>query len=104
MILSITYPGTYDDTADTWSDPTTVTLSGSAIEITPSSKESEAYRAATLTAERHKLLLFAADTYGDAPVKGMTCEWGGVTYTVAALLGPTAPDGVAILSRLVLVA
>lgn len=98
-------PGEYDEATGLWSEPTTESVRAVAIEIVPRrNQDSEAYRAATMNRTSHRLLLAAAATYGEIPGPGWGCVWGGKAYSVATLLGSTAPDGTAILFRPVLVA
>ena len=70
---------------------------GYAIEVRGSPR---VYEALGLKITEAVTLVFAANTYGDIPNLGMTCSWGGETYTVRDV-SPTAPDGIAILARVV---
>jgi len=97
-------PGEYDASTGAWSDPVTEVVRAVAIEVAPGrSTDAEAYRAATMNRTSHRLLLAAAEKYGETPGPGWGCVWGGQAYTIATLLSPTGPDGKAILFRPVLV-
>ena len=75
----------------------TMTVSGVALQIKGDPEEYEALKLiekATLT------LLFVAETYGDSPPLGAFCEWGELRYQVEATR-KLAPDGVSILSRII---
>jgi hypothetical protein len=103
VTFTLASPGTHNDADDTFTPTSPVEVSGAALEVTPGGQEADRYKALTLNHEEHRLLLFAADTYGDEPAKGSTVPWRGATYTVQGLLGGVAPDGVPILSRVVIV-
>ena len=75
----------------------TTTVSGVALQIKGDPEEYEALKLiekATLT------LLFVAETYGDSPPLGAFCEWGSQRYQVEATR-KLAPDGTAVLSRVI---
>ena len=75
----------------------TMTVSGFALQVKGDPEEYEALKLiekATLT------LLFVAETYGDSPPLGASCEWGEMRYQVEAIR-KLAPDGVSILSRVI---
>ena len=74
-----------------------MTVSGFALQVKGDPEEYEALKLiekATLT------LLFVAETYGDSPPLGASCEWGEMRYQVEAIR-KLAPDGVSILSRVI---
>ena len=75
----------------------TTIVSGVALQIRGDPEEYEALKLiekATLT------LLFVAETYGDSPPLGASCEWGELRYQVEAIR-KLAPDGTAVLSRVI---
>ena len=75
----------------------TTTINGVALQVRGDPEEYEALKLiekATLT------LLFVAETYGDSPPLGASCEWGELRYQVEASR-KLAPDGVSILSRVI---
>lgn len=75
----------------------TVSTAGYAIQAAADPKQ---YEALGLAAHNAVTLLFVPTTYGETPSLSATCSWGGVTYTVRSAV-PLAPDGTAILSRVV---
>lgn len=92
-----TTPGTYDGT--TWSDATTVTVEGYAVQI---AGDPELYKALGLIESDSPTLSFTPKTRGVIPPLGMTVPWGGETLTVLKrkLL---AMNGVATAAHLVMV-
>jgi hypothetical protein len=92
-----TNPGTYDATTDTYSSPSTSTVTGDAIQV---AGNPEQYKALELIESEAPTLFFTPDTYGQLPELGDTVVWNSVTYTVRAKQ-PIAPDGTAIAARLV---
>jgi hypothetical protein len=92
-------PGTYDAESDTFTSPTSDTVTGSAIKVRAKSSEVEQYRALGLVLAETVTLFFTPDTYGDTPALGSTVEWADVTYTVRTV-DTIAPDGVTIAARL----
>ena len=93
-------PGAYDPETETWGAPTTTTVTGAAIRVRG---VPETYRAPTLIESQAPTLLFTPTTYGELPALGDTVTWppvGGTTYTVRDI-NPIAPDGVAIMARIV---
>lgn len=60
----------------------------------------DTYRALSLVESQAPTLLFVPDTYGAAPALGSSVIWNGATYTVRDV-DPLAPDGTAILHRVV---
>ena len=97
VTFTFTTPGTYDESTDTWSTPTTDTVTGSAIEI-PGNPMT--YQALSLVRSKAPSLFFAPDTYGDLPDAGYVVTWGGVAYTVKDVQ-PLQPDGMAIAATIV---
>ena len=90
-------PGVYDEATDTFTGATTVTVTGSAIEIAGAP---DLYAALELIEREAPTLLFSASTYGELPALGASVTWGGAVYTVRSI-DPLAPDGVAILATIV---
>ena len=75
----------------------TTTVSGSALQIRGDPEE---YEALKLVQKEALTLLFVAETYGDSPLLGAFCEWGELRYQVEASR-KLAPDGTAVLSRVI---
>ncbi len=95
-------PGTHDAATGTVATPTTTTVAGYAIQVKPKTDaDNRAYSGAGLNPSDAPMLLFAASTYGQVPALGSSCTWNGVRYVVRAFGDSVAPDGVAILSRVV---
>lgn len=90
-------PGTYDGTTDTWSNPTNASVSGYAIRVRGNP---DTYEKLNLIEALSNTLLFTPSTYGQVPALGSEVVWDGVTYTVRDV-NQLAPDGKAILSRVV---
>jgi hypothetical protein len=72
-------PGTYDAGTDTSTPPTTVTVTGLAMQI---DGDPEAYAALGLIQSENPMLLFKPDTRGVMPVLGSTVVWGGEPFIV----------------------
>jgi hypothetical protein len=92
-----TLPGTHVPSTGLFTSPTTTTVAGVAIRTRGIP---ERYAALGLVESEAPSLLFVPDTYGAIPPLGGVLTWGGVDYTVRDV-EPLAPDGTAILSRLV---
>ena len=60
----------------------------------------EEYESLKLIEKAALTLLFVSETYGDSPPLGASCEWGGLRYQVEAIR-KLAPDGTAVLSRVI---
>ena len=95
------HSGAYSDIKDAGAEVSfkkkSTTISGVALQVKGDPEEYEALKLiekATLT------LLFVAETYGDSPPLGAFCEWGELRYQVEATR-KLAPDGVSILSRVI---
>ena len=76
---------------------TSSTIVGYAIRVVGRPK---VYEALKLVESQAPTLLFAASTFGEKPDIGMTVEWGSETFTVKDV-NPVAPDGNAIICRVV---
>lgn len=90
-------PGTNTPTTGRYSAPSTSTVSGSAVRVKGNPKT---YEALKLVEAEAPTLLFAPTTYGQLPELGAVVSWGGVSYTVKDV-APVAPDGNAIIARIV---
>ena len=75
----------------------TTIVSGVALQI---KGDPEEYESLKLIEKAALTLLFVAETYGDSPPLGASCEWGGLRYQVEAIR-KLAPDGTAVLSRVI---
>ena len=72
-------------------------ISGVALQI---KGDPEEYEALKLIEKAALTLLFVAETYGEFPPLGASCEWGELRYQVEATR-KLAPDGTAVLSRVI---
>jgi hypothetical protein len=97
VTFTLSSPGTYDATTDTYSTPTTSTVAGHAVRVSGNPIK---YQSLGLVQSEAPTLLFAPSTFGSQPSLGMTTSWGGVTYTVADV-EPVEPDGNAIVCEVV---
>lgn len=93
-----TLPGTYSEATDSWSSPTVSTVGGYALRVTGDPK---VYEALKLVEAEAVTLVFCPTTYGDVPPLNSSATWGG-TAGVVRQTSPVAPDGTAILVRVVL--
>ena len=75
----------------------TTIVSGVALQI---KGDPEEYEALKLIQKAALTLLFVAETYGESPPLGASCEWGQLKYQVEATR-KLAPDGTAVLSRVI---
>ena len=75
----------------------TTRVSGVALQV---KGDPEEYEALKLIEKAALTLLFVSETYGDSPPLGSSCEWGGLRYQVESVR-KLAPDGTAILSRVI---
>ena len=76
----------------------TTIVSGVALQV---KGDPEEYEALKLIEKAALTLLFVAETYGEFPPLGASCEWGQLKYQVEASR-KVAPDGVPILSRVII--
>lgn len=98
--VTFTHPTrTHDAATGTFSASADATVSGYAMRVSPNQAERDRYRALSLTVEKVVTLLFAPSTFGALPDVNATVVWGGETLTVRDV-GPVAPDGTAIISRI----
>ena len=99
--MSITFthvvPGTHDPEAETFTASSTSTVTGSAIQVQGIPRQ---YAGLNLVESEAPTLLFTPSTYGELPSLGDTIEWNDVVYRVRAIF-PIAPDGVAIMARVI---
>ena len=95
------HSGAYSDIKDAGAEVSfrkkTTTVSGVALQIRGDPEE---YEALKLIEKAALTLLFVAETYGESPPLGASCEWGGMKYQVEATR-KVAPDGTAVLSRVI---
>ena len=95
------HSGAYADIKDAGAEISfkkkSTTISGVALQI---KGDPEEYEALKLIEKAALTLLFVAETYGEFPPLGASCEWGEMRYQVEATR-KVAPDGTAILSRVV---
>jgi hypothetical protein len=100
MATTFTYttPGEYDPETGIFSVPTTATVVGVAIRVRG---DPEIYKRLGLVEAESPTLLFVPTTYGETPAVGWTTTWNSTAYTVRAVY-PTAPDGVVIMTKVVL--
>lgn len=97
-----TTPGTHNAATGVVGAPTVSTVSGYAIRVSSlTSSDQRAYADLGLTPTDAPMLLFAASTFGPVPALQSECTWAGSGYTVKGFGDPVAPDGTAILSRVV---
>jgi len=89
--------GTYTPATDTFGTASTTTVSGYAITV---SGDPERFRSLGLVQSGSITLLFAPTTYGGLPLPGYSVTWGGAVYTVRDC-EPLAPDGTAIIARVI---
>ena len=75
----------------------TTTVSGVALQV---KGDPEEYESLKLIEKAALTLLFVAETYGEFPPLGAFCEWGELRYQVEATR-KLAPDGTAVLSRVI---
>jgi hypothetical protein len=90
-------PGTYDPATDTTLPPTTLTVTGTAMQI---ASDPELYTQLGLIEQDNPTLLFTPDTVGVLPVLGMTVSWGGEALTVKNIT-PLAMNGTPTAARIV---
>ena len=95
------HSGAYADIKDAGAEVSfkkkSTTISGVALQI---KGDPEEYESLKLIEKAALTLLFVAETYGDSPPLGAFCEWGGLRYQVEATR-KLAPDGTAVLSRVI---
>lgn len=97
VTFTLSSPGTYDAATDTYTSAVTTYVSGAAIRVAGNPL---AYQALELIQSEAPTLLFTPTTYGSLPALQSAVTWGGATYTVRSV-DPLAPDGTAILARIV---
>jgi hypothetical protein len=98
LTFTLKSPGEYDALTDTRTEPEVLEAKGAAMEV---KGDPEEYAALGLIRSSSVTLLFAPSTYGLAPdLAGYSVTWGGKEYVVKST-EPLAPDGNAILTRVV---
>jgi hypothetical protein len=101
--FTLTTPGTYDASTDTYTTPTTATVNGSAVRVAAkASADVQKYAALGLVQSEAPCLFFTPTTYGSLPLPGYQVTWNSIVYT-ARDVDPIAPNGVAIAARIVVV-
>lgn len=90
-------PGAYNPETDTNDPPTTVTVTGRAMQI---AGDPDLYTRLQLIESDNPTLLFQPDTVGELPVLGMTVSWGGEELTVKNIT-PLAMDGTPTAAKIV---
>jgi hypothetical protein len=90
-------PGEYDSATDTTLPPTTLTVTGTAMQI---EGDPDLYARLQLIEQDNPTLLFNPDTVGVLPVLGMTVSWGGETLTVKVIT-PLAMNGTPTAAKIV---
>ena len=95
------HSGAYSDIKDAGAEVSfrekTTTVSGVALQV---KGDPEEYESLKLIEKAALTLLFVAETYGESPPLGASCEWGELRYQVEATR-KLAPDGTAVLSRVI---
>jgi hypothetical protein len=97
VTFTLTTPGTYDETTDTWSTPVTDTCAGYAVEMEGDPKEY-----ADLITQNPATLFFTPSTFGDLPALDSVGTWAGASRTVKRIF-PLRPDGTVIAARVIVV-
>lgn len=93
-----TSPGAYDDATDTYSTPTTSTVTGSAVQV---AGDPDAYDRLSLIRSVAPSLFFTPDTLGALPAPGDSASWGSDTYVVKDVQA-LSPNGTAIAATVVI--
>lgn len=97
VTFTLTTPGTYDATTDTYSAGSTASIAGNAVRT---AGDPQQYADLGLSLEEAPTLFFTPTTYGQLPAPTYQVTWGGLSYTVRAVR-PIAPSGTAIAARVV---
>lgn len=97
VTFTLTTPGTYDSTTDTYSAPSTASIVGSAVRV---AGDPQQYKALELVEEEAPTIFFTPTTFGQLPAPGYSVTWGGLTFVTRAVR-PISPDGTAIAARIV---
>lgn len=87
-----------DPTTEQPSAPSVTTVTGAALQV---HGDPQQYERMKLTEKKPLTLLFAPDTYGTLPSLGSELAYQGDGYVVRSV-DPVAPDGVAIIAKVVL--
>lgn len=95
VTFSLTSPGTYDATTETYSGGSTTSCAGYAVEMEGDPKEY-----ADLITQNPATLFFTPSTFGDLPLIDSVGTWAGLSRTVKRIF-PLRPDGTVIAARLV---
>jgi|SRR5690606_12254112 len=94
-----TVPGSYDPVTQEHTQPSEITVSGSAVEIPGDPEE---YAASDLIPRNPVTLIFVPAERGQELEQNMVCEWAGLNRSVFQRF-PIRPDGVVIATRVILV-
>ena len=87
--FTLTSPGTYDPTTDTYSDPTTTTVSGYAVQA----DAIKLRRAGETIGAANTVLIFTPTTRGQLPAATYSVTWQSTTQSVVRTFGEVDPDG-----------
>lgn len=97
VTFTVTNPGTYDATTDTYSSDTTSTVAGYALRA---AGDPERYRALNLVESENPTLEFVPTTAGEVPPLNATVTFGGFGYVVRDV-EPVAQNGTATRARVI---
>jgi hypothetical protein len=97
VTFTVTNPGTSNPLTGQFTGNSTSTVTGSALRVKGDPKR---YEALNLVESEAPTLLFTPTTYGQLPSLEATVTFGGTVYRVRDV-DPLAPDGTAILARIV---
>lgn len=91
-------PGAYDPATDTTTPPTTLTVTGHAMQI---EGDPDLYTRLQLIESDNPTLLFSPDVPGVIPVLGMTVPWGNDPALTVKNITPLAMDGTPTAAKIV---
>lgn len=97
VTFTLASAGTYSPTGGSWSSAATTTVAGQAIRVNGDPK---VYAGLELVEADAPTLIFVPTTYGQVPALDSKVTWNSAVYTVK-WTQPIAPNGTAILSRVV---
>lgn len=97
VTFTLTSPGTYDATTDTYTAATTSTVAGYAVQDDAASHR----KAGEVIGETNVVLLFTPSTRGSLPVAGYTTTWNSTAFTVVRTFREINPDGAGALAAYV---
>lgn len=99
VTFTVTTQGAQDPATGFFPNPTVSTVAGFALRV---KGDPQRYRDLGLTESEAPTLLTVPSTYGGTPALNASVTFGGQTYTVRDV-EPLAPDGTAVLCRVVVV-